>query len=122
MNRIWTCIAVSIVVMLIMPWLTAEFVADHAAMAAVLLFFAVNPVCSIWEGIAAGRNVRSMWWLPVCNAALFLAGAWLAFDMGTPDFLVYAVPYLMLGIVSMLISWKWHMRRDAQMCRRPASH
>ena len=69
-----------------------------------VLFFALNPLYSVILGVFAGKDVKHLWSLPIVSAALFLIGTWIFFDMGEMAFVLYAVVYLVLGIVSMLIS------------------
>ena len=98
-------LAVSVVVMLALPWLAVTFVKGDAGMAVcLLLFFAVNPLYSVIIGVFAGNNIRNLWSLPVISAVLFLIGTWIFFDMGETAFILYAVGYLAVGIAAMLIS------------------
>jgi hypothetical protein len=98
-------LAVSAVVMLALPWLAVTFVKGDAGMAACfVLFFALNPLYSVILGVFAGKDVKHLWSLPVISAVLFLIGTWIFFDMGEMAFVLYAVVYLALGIVTMLIS------------------
>lgn len=98
-------LAVSAVIMLALPWLAVTFVKGDAGMAACfVLFFAVNPIYSVIIGNFAGKDMKHLWSLPVISAVLFLAGTWVFFDMGETAFILYAVVYLALGIVAMLIS------------------
>ena len=69
-----------------------------------LLFIAINPIYSVVIGIFVGKDVKHLWSLPVISAMLFLIGTWIFFDMGEMAFVLYAVVYLVLGIVTMLIS------------------
>ena len=69
-----------------------------------LLFIAINPIYSVVIGIFVGKDVKHLWSLPVISAVLFLIGTWIFFDMGEMAFVLYAVVYLVLGIVTMLIS------------------
>ncbi len=95
----------SATIMLLPPWLTVTFAKSNAAMAiCFLLFFAVNPVYSIYIGAYAGKNIRYLWALPVISAVLFLLGTWIFFDMGESAFILYAGIYLFLGAFSMFIS------------------
>jgi hypothetical protein len=97
--------AASAVVMLALPWIAVTFVKGDAGMAACfVLFFALNPLYSVILGVFAGKDVKHLWSLPIVSAALFLIGTWIFFDMGEMAFVLYAVVYLVLGIVSMLIS------------------
>ena len=81
------------------------FVKGDAGMAVcLLLFIAINPIYSVVIGIFVGKDVKHLWSLPVISAMLFLIGTWIFFDMGEMAFVLYAVVYLVLGIVTMLIS------------------
>ena len=98
-------LAVSAAIMLALPWLAVTLVKGDAGMAACfVLFFAVNPIYSVILGVFAGKDVKHLWSLPVISAVLFLIGTWIFFDMGEMAFVLYAVVYLVLGIVTMLIS------------------
>ncbi len=99
---IW--LTVTTIVLFLMPWLIVQFVPSNAVMmAAILLFFAVNPIYAIFTGTVAGKNIKSLWGLPVAAAILFLLGVWLTMDFGEMGFVVYAGIYLILSIVSMLV-------------------
>ena len=98
-------VAASMAVMLAFPWLAVTFVKGDAGMAVCfLLFFAVNPLYSMIIGAFAGKDVKHLWSLPVISAVLFLIGTWIFFDMGETAFILYAVVYLVIGIMAMLIS------------------
>ncbi|MDE5910639.1 MAG: hypothetical protein K2H52_18235 [Lachnospiraceae bacterium] len=98
-------LAVSVVVMLALPWIVVTFVKGDAGMAVcLLLFFAINPIYSVAIGVFSGKDMKHLWSLPIVSAALFLIGTWIFFDMGEMAFVLYAVVYLALGIVTMLIS------------------
>lgn len=104
-TKFWCWNLASGLVMVLLPWLTVHLVRGDAGMAVCfLLFFAVNPVYALAAGWAAGKQVRLLWIHPVAAAALFLAGAWLVFDMGERAFLMYAGVYLLLGLAAMLVS------------------
>ena len=98
-------VAASMAVMLALPWLAVTFVNGDAGMAVCfLLFFAVDPLYSVMIGVFAGKDVKHLWSFPVIAVVLFLIGTWIFFDMGETAFILYAVVYLVLGIVAMLIS------------------
>ena len=99
---IWTGAAA--VLMLICPWLTVTFAGISGMAICFLLFYGVNPLFCAVCGVVAGQNIRRLWPLPILSPALFLAGVWLFFEMGEPDFLLYAACYLGLGTVCMLAS------------------
>ena len=106
MKKIFICwLAVSAVVMLVIPWAAATFVKGDEGMAVCfLLFFAINPIYCVTIGAFAGKDMKHLWSLPVISAVLFLCGTWIFFDMGETAFILYAAVYLVLGIAAMLIS------------------
>ena len=106
MKKNFVCwLAVSAVVMLVLPWVAVTFVKGDAGMAVCfLLFYAINPIYSVAIGAFAGRDMKRLWSLPVISAVLFLCGTWIFFDMDETAFILYAAVYLVLGIVVMLIS------------------
>ena len=98
-------LVVSIVIMLLFPFLAVTFVKGDAGMAVCfILFYAVNPIYSVVIGTFAGKDTKRLWSLSVISSILFLAGTWLLFDMGEIAFIMYAVVYLILGMLAMLIS------------------
>ncbi len=106
-------LVISAVIMLLFPFLAVTFIKADAGMAVCfILFYAVNPIYSVVIGIFAGKDIKRLWSLPVISSILFLSGTWILFDMGEIAFIMYAVVYLLLGmlamLVSMLISKKTH--------------
>lgn len=99
----WTIPAT--ILMIGCPWLTVNFAGSSGMAICFLLFFAVNPLFSAICGAFAGRNIKQLWSLPLIVALLYLAGVWLFFEPGEPDFLVYCSCYLIIGTVFMLISY-----------------
>jgi hypothetical protein len=102
-NVILGWILPAVLLMIGCPWLAAEFAGSAGMAVCLLLFFAVNPLFSAVCGVFAGKNIKRLWFLPVLTAGLFLAGAWIFFDMGEPAFLLYCGCYLLIGIIAMLI-------------------
>ena len=96
---------VSSVLMLGFPWFTVTFGGMSGMGIFFLLFYIVNPLFSAFCGIFAGINIRQLWSLPLIVSALFLAGAWIFFELGEPDFLLYAAGYLIIGFAAMLLSY-----------------
>jgi len=99
------------VIMLVLPWLAVSFVKGDAGMAVCfILFFAVNPIYSVIMGVFSGKNIKSLWGMPVISAILFLLGSWIFFSIGEKAFILYAGVYLILGIVAMAISMIIHRK------------
>ncbi len=92
-------------VMVFCPWAAVEFAPGDAGMAiCFVLFFGLNPVCSLYVGIWSGLDVKRRWYLPLLNGAAFLLGAWLIFTKEEPAFTGYAIAYLAVGLLSMMVS------------------
>lgn len=99
-------LVISAVIMLLFPLLAVTVVKADAGMAVCfILFYAVNPVYSVVIGIFAGKDIKRLCSLPIISAILFLAGTWLLFDMGEIAFIMYAVIYLIMGMLAMLVSF-----------------
>ena len=98
----WTILAM--LLMIGCPWLAVEFAGSAGMAICFILFFAVNPLFSVVCGVFAGKSIKQLWALPIITAGLFLAGAWLYFEIGENAFLVYCGCYLIIGIIAMMIS------------------
>ena len=97
-------LVLSVVIMLLLPLAVTFAKGDEGMAACFILFFAINPIYSVIIGAFAGKNSKQLWHLPVISAVLFLSGTWIFFDMGETAFILYAVIYLVLGVLAMLIS------------------
>lgn len=102
-STIW--IAAAVLLMIGCPWLAVTFAGEAGMAICFILFYAVNPLFSIFCGVFAGSHWKRRWYLPLVSAGTFLLGTWLFFEMGEPAFLLYAGCYLALGMISMLIRW-----------------
>ena len=98
-------LSVSAFIMLVLPWMAVTFANGDSGMAVCfLLFYGVNPIYSVIIGGFAGKDMKHLWSLPVISAVLFLAGTWMLFDMGEPDFMYYAAVYFVFGVFTMLFT------------------
>jgi hypothetical protein len=105
MKKIIPWIVASVTIMLVLPWLVVTFLKGDRGMAVCfILFWALNPIYAICIGAYAGKDIKRLWFLPIITALFFLAGTWLFLDMGENAFILYALVYLFLGSVAMLIS------------------
>ena len=87
------------------PWAAVTFAPGDAGMAiCFVLFFCINVLESFFVGIFSGMDVKGRWYLPPVNSAAFLLGVWTVFDWGNPDFQGYAIAYLALSVLTMLIT------------------
>lgn len=104
-KRVILWLIVSAIIMLALSWLTVTFVKGDAGMAVCfLLFYAVNPIYSVFIGVLAGKDIKHLCSLPFISPILFLLGVWVFFDMGETAFIMYAAGYLVLGILAMVTS------------------
>lgn len=104
------CSLASFILMTGCPFLAVTFAGDNGMAVCFLLFYALNPVFSIILGIYSGIHVQKLWYLPFLNAILFLAGTWLFFEFAEPDFILYAVIYLLIALCTMVICYFLHNR------------
>jgi len=112
MRKLITWTMMAMLLMIGCPWLAVEFAGSAGMAICFILFFAVNPLFSVVCGAFAGKNIKQLWVLPIITAGLFLAGAWLFFEMGENAFLLYCGCYLIIGIFTMLISAFMHKRKQ----------
>ena len=91
--------------MFFLPFAVAKLASECAGMAlCMILFFVINPIYSVILGVVAGREIKTLWNLPLISAVAFLAGTWMFFDIHEPWFIAYAAAYLCIGVVAMLIT------------------
>jgi len=103
-NSIWKWTVAAMVVMVGLPWLTVRFAGSAGMALCFILFFAVDPIFCAAAGVFAGKRISRRWFLPLVSALLFLAGVWLCFEMGEPDFWRYGGVYLVVGTLAMVIT------------------
>lgn len=105
MKRFIFWVILTLLLMIGCPWLTAAFAGDAGMIICLFLFFAVNPIFSAMCGISAGKHLKQLWGLPFIVAGTFLAGAWWFLEMGERAFLMYCGCYLLIGVITMLLSF-----------------
>ncbi len=104
-KKFLTWLLTSVVLMLLIPLLVVTFVNSDAGMAVCfLLFYAINPLYFVILGMVAGKNVKALWMMPALSAILFLMGTWIAFDPGETAFIMYAIIYLIIGVITLILS------------------
>lgn len=102
MKKTAILLIISFVVLFVFPLLTVLYAATNGMMICFLLFFAVNPLFFIVEGIVCGFSLRKHWCLPLISALVYLFSTWILLDMGETAFLLYTGIYLGGSLVSML--------------------
>ncbi len=98
-------IGMTFVVMLLLPFAVARYAsADSGMVLCMMLFLVLNPVYSVVLGINSARDISHMWSIPLFSAIMFLAGAWLCFDIRESWLILYASVYLAVGWIVMLVT------------------
>ena len=97
-------IAIILTAMLIIPLIAVNTVkADAGMLVTMMLFFVVHPIVSIATGILAGKDIKFFWPAPVVVAALFWVFSTFTYETAFP--IVYSAAYLVIGTITMLITW-----------------
>lgn len=102
MKKTLILLGISLFLFLVCPWLTVLFAGMNGMAICFLLFFVVNPLFFIVEGLLSGMSFKSHWWLPLASAFIYPLSCWILFDMGEIAFLIYAGLYLAVGVLAML--------------------
>ena len=102
MKKTITWLSLSIVVFYLFMLLTILYGGSNGMGICFLLFFLVNPLFFIVEGIVCGLTLKSHWWLPLASSVLYLLSTWLFLEIGEMEFVWYAGIYLGAGVLSML--------------------
>ena len=69
----------------------------------ILLFLIVNPLFALGFGIAAGFDLRRLWYVPLLTAFVYWLGT-AVFVTESLDILFYVIVYMLLGAGAMLIT------------------
>lgn len=103
-KRFIVIITLIILSMLIIPLITINTVkADAGMLVALLLFFVLYPIISIWVGIISGKDIKSFWFTPILTAVLFWVFSSFAYNTAFP--IVYSIIYFVICCISMLITF-----------------
>ncbi len=100
---IWN-IGLIVVVMFFIPLIVVKFAGSAGMVVCFVMFFAINPLLSVFIGISSGKDIRKRWYLPLVNSLVFLISAWTIFDMGEIAFVWYSLVYLLIGYIVMIIT------------------
>ena len=104
-QQIWCWLGTSALLMLLIPGLSRIFIHSHWLTGiAMLLMLLIYPIDFLILGIFAGLNAEKRWWLPFPTAVLFLIGMRVSFQWWFSASLGFALPYLALAMVVMLIT------------------
>lgn len=102
-QKIAAWLAVSVILLLALPWAAVTYAPRQAGMLVCLLFlYAVNPIYFLWTGVWAGRRMedyRNSLKMVVLGDLLYAVGAGWIWEMGSFTG-GYALTYLLLGCLA----------------------
>lgn len=95
---------ISLLLTFVLPIIAVKTVPADAGMAVCLiLFFAINPIAACLIGVFLGKNIKKSWYLVFVLPMLFLLSSVIVFAFDKA-FAIYAIAYLVLGIIVMAIT------------------
>ena len=94
----------SVLILFCLPLLAVKFAGMNGMAFCFIMFFAINPIYFIFLGITSGRKVKNHWYLPIISSLIYLFSMWTLFEMAELAFVMYAGVYLVISIVTMLIT------------------
>ena len=105
MKHVIAIILSCLLTVFLLPLLVVALVPANAGMiVSLVLFFAIDPAIAILLGIFSGFEIKRRWCLPLVMAISFLLSEWMFFEMGERVFLLYAVAYLLIGMLAMMLT------------------
>lgn len=106
MRKLRIIISIMILTLLIIPLISLKFIQPYEFMGViVLLFFIINPIVSMIISSMVGKDINKLWWIPIVFSIGFLFCYWIILKEIILDLTIYALIYLILGILCMFISW-----------------
>ena len=95
----------SFAVLFLLPLISAKFAGQNGMALCFIMFFAINPIFFLVEGIVSGKEIKKYWFMPLVSALIYLLSMWVVFDMGETAFVLYSGIYLAMGVVTMLVTY-----------------
>ena len=103
MNNNLKLIIITVLIMVVLPWVIVVVAKAEAMGLVFLLFYAGYPLYSVFIGWRAGKDIKKRWFLPILSAGVFLLGTLLIFTPEEMMFYKFALVYLVVGILVMFI-------------------
>lgn len=93
--------------MYLLPFLGIRLIPGEAGLAPLFLtIFIFNPIITVVTGYFSGRHLKENWYLPLIPATAFLLSGPIMFEESIfAGFAFYALIYLALGYIVMLVTW-----------------
>jgi len=97
---------IMLVILLILPFVFIKTAEPHEFMGIMmLLFFGINPITTAIINSMIGKDIKKIWWMPLLFSIVFLLSYWLVLKEVIFDLMIYAVIYLIIGLIFMFISY-----------------
>ena len=96
---------IMLVILLILPLILINISEPYEFMGImIILFFVVNPITLLIINLMIGKDVKKIWWIPIFFSIIFLLSYWFVLKEIILDLIVYAIGYLVIGLIFMLVS------------------
>ncbi len=120
MKKLLICLGIFLLAIVLCP-LGFVLLSQIGAWEGIGFIFILNlllyPIAFVGIGIVAGTDIKKLWFVPVAASILYLPAMWLILRSLVIEFTVYAVIYLIIAVVAMLIT-----HSVITMIRKGASH
>lgn len=120
MKKLLICLGIFLLAIILCP-LGFVLLSQIGAWEGIGFIFILNlllyPIAFVGMGIVAGTDIKKLWFVPVAASILYLPAMWLVLRSFVIEFTVYAVIYLIIAVVAMLIT-----HSVIRMIRKGASH
>lgn len=97
-------IVVSIVFMFVLPGILLSIPYPYDFVGRLVLVFLVAPLFSVVIGISSGKDIKKKWFLPIVSTTFLLVSLLLFWEYGIKYFAPYAMVYLAIGLIAMIVS------------------
>lgn len=111
-NKLLISILTMFIVLLILPLSVVNSVEAKNGMGLMMIFFfAINPITTICLNLMINKDIKKMWCIPILFSFIFLLSYWIVLKEVITDLIIYAVIYLVLGVITMFLSYFLNNRR-----------
>ena len=102
-KKIFIFLTIMFIVLFILPFILINISKSHEFMGImIMLFFVVNPITTAIINSMIGKDIRKLWWVPILFCVSFLLSYWLILEEIILDLIIYALFYLIIGLIFMI--------------------
>ena len=104
-NKLIISLTSMFVILFVLPLIFVNLAQPHEFMGIMIIFFfGVNPLAIVVISALVGKDIKKMWWTPIVFNIIFLLSYWIVLKEVILDLSFYAAIYLVLGMISMIVS------------------